>query len=163
MNVLSSSALQHAYILAHCCVLSFTIIGCAFEDSASSGPQATCGNGKLDVGEECDPGTVNTCVDGTTCDDTCTCAVIKVNASYTFRNQDVDNIHILLPNERRLMIYNYGQSKTKGLTLILFNVAKTNVAIDTAIFLVDADGTIEESWVGDNSLDVPWEWWAFGG
>ncbi len=34
---------------------------------------------------------------------------------------------ILLPGGQRLIIYNYGQSKTKGLTLILFNVAKTNV------------------------------------
>ncbi len=69
---------------------------------------------------------------------------------------------ILLPEGQRLLIYNYGQSKTKGLTLILFNVAKTNVAIDTAIFLVDANGIVTEAWIGDNSEDVPWEWWAFG-
>ena len=69
---------------------------------------------------------------------------------------------ILLPEGRRLLIYNYGQSKTKGLTLILFNVAKTNVAIDTAIFLVEANGVVTEAWIGDNSEDVPWEWWAFG-
>ncbi len=70
---------------------------------------------------------------------------------------------ILLPNNNRLLIYNYGQSKTQGLTLILFNVLKTNVAIDTAIFLIDENGTLAEAWVGDNSEDVPWEWWAFGG
>ncbi len=70
---------------------------------------------------------------------------------------------ILLPNNNRLLIYNYGQSKTSGLTLILFNVLKTNVAIDTAIFLIDESGTVAEAWIGDNSADVPWEWWAFGG
>lgn len=69
---------------------------------------------------------------------------------------------ILLPRSQKLLVYNYGQTKTKGLTLILFNIAKTNVAIDTAIFLIDEDGKVAESWVGDNSLDVPWEWWAFG-
>ena len=69
---------------------------------------------------------------------------------------------ILLPEQQRLLVYSYGLSKTKGFTAILFNVAKTNVAIDTALFLVDAEGTVAEAWVGDNSEDVPWEWWAFG-
>ena len=69
---------------------------------------------------------------------------------------------ILLPNNKRLLIYNYGQSKTMGLTLVILNIAKTNVAIDTAIFLIDENDMVEEHWVGDNSVDVPWEWWAFG-
>ncbi len=69
---------------------------------------------------------------------------------------------IFLPNKEKLLIYNYGQSKTKGFTLILFNSLRTNVAIDTAIFHVDASGKVDEAWIGDNSQDVPWEWWAFG-
>jgi hypothetical protein len=69
---------------------------------------------------------------------------------------------IFLPNKEKLFIYNYGQSKTKGLTLILFNSLRTNVAIDTAIFHIDANGTVDEAWIGDNSENVPWEWWAFG-
>ncbi len=46
--------------------------------------------------------------------------------------------------------------------MILFNVAKTNVAIDTAVFLVDENNTVVDAWIGDNSKDVPWQWWAFG-
>jgi len=69
---------------------------------------------------------------------------------------------ILLPNQKRLLVWSYGQSKTEGLTLIVFNSLKTNVAVDTAIFLVGASGVVEEAWVGDNCEDVPWEWWAFG-
>lgn len=69
---------------------------------------------------------------------------------------------ILMPAGNRLLIYSYGQSKTKGLTLILFNVTKTNAAVDTAIFLVGKDGVIQEMWVGNNSDKVEWEWWAFG-
>lgn len=69
---------------------------------------------------------------------------------------------IFLPDKQRLLIYNYGQSKTKGLTLILFNFLKTNVAVDTAIFLVDANGKVQDAWVGDNSQNVDWEWYPFG-
>lgn len=68
---------------------------------------------------------------------------------------------IFMGDGRRLLIYNYGQSRTKGFTLILFNFLKTNIAVDTAIFLVEGE-TVVDAWVGDNSEDVPWEWYPFG-
>ena len=68
---------------------------------------------------------------------------------------------IFMPENRRLLVYNYGRSKTKGFTLILFNFLKTNVAIDTAIFLVEGQ-RVTEAWIGDNSEDVPFEWYPFG-
>lgn len=69
---------------------------------------------------------------------------------------------IMMPSGNRLLVYSYGQSKTKGLTLLVFNVSKTNAAVDTAIFLVNKQGVVEEAWVGDNSGKIDWEWWAFG-
>ena len=69
---------------------------------------------------------------------------------------------ILLKDRERLLIYNYGQSRTKGFTLLIFNAAKTNVAVDSAVFLIGSDGTVKEAWIGDNSEDVPFEWWPFG-
>ena len=57
----------------------------------------------------------------------------------------------------------YSDSKTRGLTLILLNISKTNTGFDVAHFLVrPSDFVIEEVMLGRNSTDVPWEWWAFG-
>lgn len=64
--------------------------------------------------------------------------------------------------DKRLYTYTFGDSKTKGLYLILINISKTNTGIDTASFLVNQDNVVEAVQVGKNSEDVPWEWWAFG-
>jgi hypothetical protein len=64
---------------------------------------------------------------------------------------------------KRLYTYTFGDSKTKGLYLILLNISKTNTGIDTASFLVNQDNIVEAVQVGKNSEDLPWEWWAFGG
>lgn len=61
-----------------------------------------------------------------------------------------------------LYVYSYGQSKTGGLTMLIFNVTKTNLKLDTAFFVIK-DGVVTEKYVGTNSEDVPWQWWAFGG
>jgi hypothetical protein len=39
---------------------------------------------------------------------------------------------------------------------------KTNSGIDTALFLVDEEGVIEEAKIGQNHKEVGWQWWAFG-
>ena len=57
----------------------------------------------------------------------------------------------------------YSDSKTRGLTLILLNISKTNTGFDVAHFRVrPSDNVIEGVQLGKNSTDVPWEWWAFG-
>ncbi len=61
-----------------------------------------------------------------------------------------------------LHVYTFGDTKTAGLSLIVLNVSRTNSGIDTAFFVVNADGVVEEMRIGQNSKDVPWEWWAFG-
>jgi len=63
---------------------------------------------------------------------------------------------------KRLYTYTFGDSKTKGLYLIVLNISKTNTGIDTASFLVNQDDIVEAMQVGKNSEDLPWEWWAFG-
>ena len=64
--------------------------------------------------------------------------------------------------DKRLYVYTFGDAKTKGLYLILLNISKTNSAIDTGIFLVNENDIVEWMQVGENTEDLPWEWWAFG-
>jgi hypothetical protein len=61
-----------------------------------------------------------------------------------------------------LHVYSFGDTKTAGLSLIVLNISRTNSGIDTAFFVVNADGIVEEMSIGQNSKDLPWEWWAFG-
>ena len=64
--------------------------------------------------------------------------------------------------DKRLYVYTFGDAKTKGLYLILLNISKTNSAIDTGIFLVNENNIVEWMQVGNNTEELPWEWWAFG-
>lgn len=61
----------------------------------------------------------------------------------------------------RVWIYSFGQAKTVGLTLILFNTLKTNMGLDGGLFLIDKDGIVKKQVVSNNSQDLPWEWWPF--
>ena len=61
-----------------------------------------------------------------------------------------------------LYAWTFGDSKTAGLTLIFINIMKTNSGIDTALFLVDEGGVVEEAKIGQNHKEVGWQWWAFG-
>jgi hypothetical protein len=63
---------------------------------------------------------------------------------------------------KRLYAYTYGDAKTEALTLLIVNVGKTNLGLDTALFLIDENDVVEFARVGRNSADLPWEWWAFG-
>ncbi len=64
-------------------------------------------------------------------------------------------------DDERVWIYSFGQAKTAGLTLILFNTLKTNMGLDGALFLIDKDGVVKKQIVSNNSRDLPWEWWPF--
>ena len=61
----------------------------------------------------------------------------------------------------RIWVYNFGQAKTAGITLIVFNTLKTNIGLDGALFLIDESGVIKEYTVSNNSQALPWEWWPF--
>jgi hypothetical protein len=63
---------------------------------------------------------------------------------------------------KQLWAYTYGDAKTEGLTAIIINISKTNMGIDTALFLIDENGIVQDARVGQNSKDLPWQWWAFG-
>ncbi len=63
---------------------------------------------------------------------------------------------------KEVYVYNFGDSKTKGLTLIFVNIMKTSRGEDSAYFVIDSTGVVEEWVVSTNSQDLPWEWWAFG-
>jgi hypothetical protein len=67
-----------------------------------------------------------------------------------------------LPGGNHMYAYSYGDSKTEGLTLLVVNILKTNVGLDSAFFLLDDKDVVREKYIGTNSEDLPWEWWAFG-
>lgn len=58
--------------------------------------------------------------------------------------------------------YNFGDTKAKGFSLIVINISKANVGLDSAYFFINDKGIVEQSSISSNSQDVPWEWWAFG-
>ncbi len=72
------------------------------------------------------------------------------------------NSIIPLQGGREVQIYNFGDSKTNGLTLIVLNISKTNLRFDSAYFFIDTNGVVERKSVSNYSSDVPWQWWAFG-
>ncbi len=61
----------------------------------------------------------------------------------------------------RIWVYSFGQAKTAGLTLIVFNTLKSNIGLDSALFLIDENDVVKEYNVSNNSQDLPWEWWPF--
>lgn len=64
--------------------------------------------------------------------------------------------------DKQLFAYTYGDVKSNALNLLIINIGKSNTGIDTALFLIDENGIVEFARVGQNSKDLPWEWWAFG-
>jgi hypothetical protein len=91
-----------------------------------------------------------------------------VEAGSTTSDQLVDmlgtqpNKIIDLEGDKQAYVYIFGDSKTKGLTLIIINILKTNTGIDTAVFVLDSNDVVEEVHISSNSEDLPWEWWAWG-
>ena len=73
------------------------------------------------------------------------------------------NAILPLKNGKKLYVYTFGDGKTEGFNLILFRIQKTNLGIDSGYFFIDGNNTVEEKIISNNSKDVPWEWWAFGG
>jgi len=66
------------------------------------------------------------------------------------------------PSGEKVYLYSYGETKTAGLTLVVFNLTKTNSGIDAALFFVDDKDVVTDYTVGDNSRHIHWEWWPFG-
>lgn len=69
---------------------------------------------------------------------------------------------IALPGGKNVLLYTFGDSKTEAFDLLLVKFAKTNVGIDSALFITDANGVVEEVSVSTNSQDLEWEFWPFG-
>lgn len=63
---------------------------------------------------------------------------------------------------KKVYVYSFGDGKTNGLNLILVNIRKTNLGMDSGYFFIDQNGVVEEKIISSNSKDVPWQWWAFG-
>ena len=70
---------------------------------------------------------------------------------------------VAVPPDKEGWVYSYGDSKTWMLGMIFLNFQKTNTGIDTAIFVVDRSGVVQEVVRGTNSKDLPWQFWPFGG
>jgi hypothetical protein len=67
-----------------------------------------------------------------------------------------------LSGGEKMHVYSFGEAKTNGLTLILVNISRTNMGVDSGYFIEDSSGVIREKMISNNSRDLPWEWWAFG-
>ena len=72
------------------------------------------------------------------------------------------NTRVNAAGGKTIYVYNFGDAKTKGLTLLLINISKTNVGGDTAYLVVNRQGVVEEMFISSNSKDLPWEFLAFG-
>jgi hypothetical protein len=70
---------------------------------------------------------------------------------------------IPIPPDKKGYVYGYGDSKSFMLGFILLNFQKTNTGLDTAVFIVDGSGIVQEVIHGTNSKDLPWQFWPFGG
>jgi hypothetical protein len=70
---------------------------------------------------------------------------------------------IPIPPDKEGYVFSYGDSKTFMLGIILLNFQKTNTGIDTAIVVLDRNGVVEKVIHSENSKDLPWQFWPFGG
>ena len=69
---------------------------------------------------------------------------------------------ILQLKDEKAYVYTFGDGKTGGLNLFIFNTRKTNLGIDTAYFFVDDNDVVKRKMVSNHSQDLDWDWWAFG-
>lgn len=67
---------------------------------------------------------------------------------------------ILPSKEGRVVIYNTGDTKTEGLMLILVNVMKTNMSLQSIYFFLDANDRVVKI-LRSKSQEPEWEFWAF--
>jgi hypothetical protein len=61
-----------------------------------------------------------------------------------------------------VLLYTFADSKTNGFNIIIINLNKTNVGVDSAVFIIDSQGIVQEVNVSTNSKDLEWEFWPFG-
>ena len=62
---------------------------------------------------------------------------------------------------KKAYVYVFGDAKTESFNMFIFSVGETNSGVDTATFFADENGVIEKTVIGDNSRDLPWDFWAF--
>lgn len=67
---------------------------------------------------------------------------------------------ILPSKEGRILIYNTGDTKTEGLMLILVNVMKTNMSLESTYLFLDANDRVTKI-LRSGSQEPEWEFWAF--
>lgn len=71
------------------------------------------------------------------------------------------NAILQLGKGERAYVYTFGDAKTGGLNLIVFNTRKTNTGIDSAYFFLDENDVIKSKIVSNYSEDLTWDWWPF--
>ena len=68
---------------------------------------------------------------------------------------------IELGGGRSVFIYTFGDSKTESFNIILLEITKSNVGIDSALFVLRND-IVEKVYVSTNSQNLSWQFWAWG-
>ena len=69
---------------------------------------------------------------------------------------------IPLENGGAILLYTFGDAKTGGFNIIILNFGVSNIGIDSAIFISDAKGIVQEVNVSTNSQELTYDWWPFG-
>ncbi len=66
-----------------------------------------------------------------------------------------------LPSGGNQYSFVFGDSRTNGLNLILFNFAKTNLVTSAIYITSDKDGIVNHV-SQSHTADPEWQWWPFG-
>lgn len=70
--------------------------------------------------------------------------------------------HAMIPSkEGSIAIYNMGDAKTKGLTLVLFNMSRTTSVFTSAYIFLDKDSCVKRVWMEKKQPTPPWQWYPF--
>jgi hypothetical protein len=93
-------------------------------------------------------------------------AAIKIGET---KAADLESIFGSPPNaiipfkESSIHLYNFGDTKTESFNLLIVNFQKSNVGLDSAMFFVDESGIVKDAVISNNSQNLNWEYWPFGG
>lgn len=68
---------------------------------------------------------------------------------------------IELAGGRSVLLYTFGDQKTEAFNIILLELSRSNIGIDSALFIVE-NGVVRKMYVSTNSQDLAWQFWPWG-
>ncbi len=68
---------------------------------------------------------------------------------------------IELPGNKTLFLYTFGDQKTEAFSLVLIEISRSNIGVDSALFVLEND-VVQKMYVSTNSKDLAWQFWPWG-